>query len=87
MKIQEAAEALLQGKKVSSANAQATIEPYMYENQPRVKVKRQKRNGQIEEMDMALSRMKQLYNLHDFSLGSYKAAPAENKQAAPAEAK
>ena len=88
MKIQEAVQALRDGKTVSSANAMATIKPTEAEGQKRVIVTRIKRNGDEDTMDLTLSRIEQLYSQHDFALGQYKSAtPPANKQAAPAETK
>ena len=86
MKIDEAVAQLEAGKTVNSANAQATIKPRQVENSVRVTVTRKRRDGKTEEMDLSLPRMRQLYRVHDFALGSYN-APAENKAAKVAETK
>ena len=86
MKIDEAVAQLQAGKTINSANAQATIKPREVENSTRVTVTRKRRDGQTEEMDLTLSRMRQLYMAHDFALGSYN-APGENKAAKAPETK
>ena len=88
MKIKEAVEALLEGKTVNSANAQATLKPFVKENQNRVTVTHIKADGKEDIMDLSVSRVGMLYSKHDFALGSYKVStPAENKAAAVTETK
>jgi len=86
MKIEQAVEALEEGKTINSANAAATIKPKTVEGEKRVEITRTNAKGKADVMDMTLSRMKQLYKVHTFALGPYKMAPS-NKASAPAETK
>ncbi len=88
MKIKEAVQALLEGKTINSANAQATIKPFTKENQERVTVTHVKADGKEDVMDLSVSRIGMLYSKHDFAMGPYKTvAPAENKAAVVPETK